>query len=162
MNIKSLENAKYDGTSKTYNIQNPSFINNITVELFEYTVQLGETMRPDLIMKSIYKNSINYQDLDVILHINGIDNPLNIKEGMKILYPNLAELGKFRYSLKGNELNNDKESLSEEISKVDKSTRKDKNREEYVKSDYKLPPVVNNAPKPAVRVQNGNIRIGGI
>ena len=59
MNIKSLENVKYDEVSKTYNIQDPSLFNNLSVELFPYEVQMGETMRPDLIMKSIYRNNID-------------------------------------------------------------------------------------------------------
>ena len=131
MNIKSLENIKYDEVSKTYNIQDPSFVNNLSVELFKYEVQMSETMRPDLIMKSIYKNSIDVlEDWDVILYINGIENPL-------------------------------KETTGEEISKVDKSTRKDKKREKFVKGNYQLPPVVTNKPKQPVKVVDGNITIGG-
>lgn len=162
MNIKSLENIKYDEVSKTYNIQDPSLFNNLSVELFEYEVQMGETMRPDLIMKSIYKNSIDIlEDWDVILHINGIENPLNVKQGMILLYPNTSELGKFRYVIRGDELSNNEETTAEEISKVDKSTRKDKKREKFVKGNYQLPPVATDKPKRAVRVEGGNITIGG-
>lgn len=163
MNIKSLENIKYDSISKTYNIQDPNLFNNSSVTLYEYEVQLGETMRPDLIMKSIYKNNVDvFSDWDVILHINGIENPLNIKEGMVLLYPNYSELGKFRYAIRGGELSNTDETTAEEISKVDKSTRKDNKREQFVKGDYKLPPVVTDKPKQAVKVIGGNITIGGI
>ena len=163
MNIKSLENIKYDEVSKTYNIQDPSFVNNLSVELLQYEVQLGETMRPDLIMKSIYKNSIDVlEDWDVILYINGIENPLNVKQGMVLLYPNSSKLDKFRYAIRGNELSNGEETTGEEISKVDKSTRKDKKREKFVKGNYKLPPVVTDKPKQSVRVEGGNITIGGL
>lgn len=162
MNIKSLENIKYDEVSKTYNIQDPSFVNNLSVELFKYEVQMSETMRPDLIMKSIYKNSIDVlEDWDVILYINGIENPLNVKQGMFLLYPNPSELIKFRYVIRGGELSNDEETTGEEISKVDKSTRKDKKREKFVKGNYQLPPVVTNKPKQPVKVVDGNITIGG-
>ena len=54
MNIKSLKLSKFDHISKTTNIENPSFVNNSLIDLYEYTIQFGETMRPDLIMKSIY------------------------------------------------------------------------------------------------------------
>ena len=162
MNIKSLENIKFDSVSKTYNIQDPSLFNNLSVELFTYEVQMGETMRPDLIMKSIYRNNIDIlENWDVILHINGIENPINVKEGMTLFYPNSSELDKFRYVIRGGELSNDEETTAEEISKVDKSTRKDKKREKFVKGDYKLPPVVTDKPKPSVRVEGGNITIGG-
>jgi hypothetical protein len=81
---------------------------------------------------------------------------------MTLLYPNLSELDKFRYSIRGNDMSNDDEDLKEEITKVDKSTRKDKNREAYIKNDNQLPPVVSNNPVPSVRVVDGNITIGGI
>tara|TARA_X000000368_G_scaffold130840_1_gene102795 strand:+ start:1712 stop:2203 length:492 start_codon:yes stop_codon:yes gene_type:complete len=162
MNIKSLENIKFDEVSKTYNIQDPSLFNNLSVELFTYEVQMGETMRPDLIMKSIYRNNIDIlENWDVILHINGIENPLNVKEGMTLFYPNSSELDKFRYVIKGGELSNDEETTAEEISKVDKSTRKDNKREKFVKGNYKLPPVVSDKPKPSVRIEGGDITIGG-
>ena len=162
MNIKSLENIKFDDVSKTFNIQDPSLFNDLTVELFEYEVQLGETMRPDLIMKSIYTDGIDVlEDWDVILHINGIENPLNVKQGMILLYPNPSELDKFRYAIRGNELSNGKETTGEEISKVDKSTRKDKKREKFIKGNYQLPPVATDKPKRSVRVEDGNITIGG-
>jgi hypothetical protein len=162
MNIKSLENIKFNEVSKTYNIQDPSLFNNLSVELFPYEVQMGETMRPDLIMKSIYRNNIDVlENWDVIIHINGIENPLNVKEGMTLFYPNSSELDKFRYVIRGGELSNNEETTAEEISKVDKSTRKDKKREKFVKGDYKLPPVVTDKPKPSVRVEGGNITIGG-
>ncbi len=162
MNIKSLENIKYDEVSKTYNIQDPSLFNNLSVELFEYEVQMGETMRPDLIMKSIYRNNIDIlENWDVILHINGIENPLNVKEGMTLFYPNSSELDKFRYVIKGGELSNNEETTGEEISKVDKSTRKDKKREKFIKGNYQLPPVATDKPKPSVRIEGGDITIGG-
>mgnify|MGYP006078723519 CR=1 FL=1 len=162
MNIISLENIKYDVVSKTYNIQDPSFYNNLRIELYEYEVQLGETMRPDLIMKSMYRDDIDiFDNWDVILYINGIENPLNVKQGMFLLYPNKSELDEFRYNIRGGDLSNGDETTAEEISKVDKSTRKDKKREKFVKGNYKLPPVVTDKPKPSVRVVGGDITIGG-
>lgn len=162
MNLKSLKNTKYDPISMTYNIQDPSFFNNINIDLFEYTIQQGETMRPDLIMMSMYKTQDTFENWDVILYINGIENPINVKEGMDLLYPEKSKLDSFRYILRGGDISNDKEDLNQELSRVDKSTRKDKNREAYTKKDYQSPPVVSNNPTPPVRVVDGNITIGGI
>ena len=162
MNIKSLNTSKFDSVSKTYNIQDPSFFNNLNVELTEYEIQQGETMRPDLIMKSIYKSSLYFSDWDVICYINGIENPLNVKAGMTLLYPNSSELEKFRYAIRGGEISNVEEDTSQELSKVNKTTKKDNKREEFVKGNYKLPPVVKNKPEPSVKVIDGNITIGGI
>ena len=162
MNIKSLTLSKFDTISKTTNIEDPSFVNNITVDLYEYTIQQGETMRPDLIMKSIYDTNSSFEHIDVILYINGIENPLNLKQGTTILYPKYSELDKFRYVIRGGELSNNPEDTNKEISRVDKTTKKDVNREKFNKGDYQLPPVVKNKPNPSVRVVGNNIRIGGV
>jgi hypothetical protein len=162
MNIKSLKLSKFDPISKTTNIENPSFVNNSLIDLYEYTIQFGETMRPDLIMKSIYNIKSSFEHIDVILYINGIENPLNLKSDMKLLYPKYSDLDKFRYVIKGNELSNLPENTAQEISKVDKTTKKDKNREEFTKGNYQLPPVVKSKPEPSVRIVGNNIRIGGI
>lgn len=162
MNIKSLKSSKFNPISKTTNIENPSFVNNPLIDLYKYTIQQGETMRPDLIMKSIYNINSSFEHIDVILYINGIENPLNLKEGTTILYPKYLDLDKFRYVIKGGELSNLPEDTNQEISKVDKTTKKDKNREEFTKSNYQLPPVVKSKPEPSVRVVGNNIRIGGI
>lgn len=162
MNIKSLKSSKFDPISKTTNIENPSFFNDLSIELFSYEIQMGETMRPDLIMKSIYKKSDSFENLDVILYINGIENPLNLKEGMVLLYPNESELDKFRYAIRGGEISNEEEDTTQEISKVDKTTKRDNKREQFVKGNYQLPPVVKNKPEPSVKVVGGNITIGGI
>jgi hypothetical protein len=37
-------------------------------------------------------------DVDIILYINNIDNPLSIKEGMLLRYPPIGDMDKFRYT----------------------------------------------------------------
>jgi galactitol-specific phosphotransferase system IIB component len=48
-----------------------------------------QEMRIDLVLISMYGEIPNAMDaVDIILAINGIDNPLNIKAGMILIYPN--------------------------------------------------------------------------
>ena len=51
-----------------------------------YRVPKEYQMRPDLISKSVYNNSVH---AEIILKFNGISNPFSIKEGDVILIPEL-------------------------------------------------------------------------
>ena len=87
MNIKSLSELKYNKNSKMYNLYNPDLYF-LQMNLYSYTVQKEEEMRIDLIMMSIYDDDkYTLEDVDVILFINGIDNPININVGDVIYYP---------------------------------------------------------------------------
>ena len=85
MDVKSLETIKYIGGK--WIIEDPAFQYLKEVEMDRYLVQKGEDMRVDLVMQSIY-GDYNLKDVDVLLFINNIDNPINIREGMVLLYPN--------------------------------------------------------------------------
>lgn len=158
MNIKSLDDAKYE--NGFYGIETPSFVYRDDIRLFIYTVQRHEEMRIDLVMKSIYGENDYFKDLDVILYINGIDNPLEIKEFDTILYPNQSDLAEFRYYERGNFTENKK--ISEKLGIPNKTTRKDGNREKFISNGYSLPPVVLAESKEPVRVNKNTIFIGGL
>ena len=158
MNIKSLDDAKYE--SGFYGIETPSFVYRNNIRLFSYVVQRHEEMRIDLVMKSIYGESDYFKDLDVILYINGIDNPLEIRESDTILYPNPGDLGEFRYYERGNFTENKK--ISEKLGVPNKTTRKDSNREKFINNGYSLPPVVMAESKNPVRIDKNTIFIGGL
>lgn len=158
MNIKSISEAKYN--NGVYEIETPSFFYNTDIQLLSYVVQRTEEMRIDLVMQSMYGEGYNFEDLDIILYINGIDNPLNIREGATLLYPGIGDIGYFRYYEKGNYTENKK--ISEKLSVPNKTTRKDSSRENFVNGGYSLPPVVLQETKPPVRVSADKIIIGGL
>lgn len=158
MNIKSLDDAKYE--NGTYGIETPSFVYRDDIRLFSYTVQRHEEMRIDLVMKSIYGDGSYFNDLDVILYINGIENPLEIKYSDTILYPNQSDLAEFRYYEQSNFTENKK--ISEKLGIPNKTTRKDENRQKFINNGYSLPPVVLPDAKQPVRVSENKIIIGGI
>ena len=118
-------------------------------------------MRPDLVIKAIYDLD-ELDNLDVILYLNGIDNPLNIKEGMILLYPEYKDLEKFRYQITGNELTEKPSSVQKLLSVPNKTTRTDNSRKKYIDNGFSLPPVVLQAPKEPVRLDGNNILVGGL
>lgn len=156
MNIKSLSELKYNTDSKMYNLYNPDLYF-LQMNLYEYTVQKEEEMRMDLIMMSIYDDKYTLQDLDVILFINGIDNPLNVSVGNVIYYPELSKIDSFRYYMKSENVD-----ITRKLSLPNKTTVKDPNRKKFIESGYSLPPVVLKTPKAPVRIEGENIVMGGI
>lgn len=165
MNIKSLVETKFitnsiDGWDR-WDIFMPSFLNVINEnKLSVYEVQKGEDMRIDLVMDSIYDDDYTLSDLDVILYINGIDNPLNIREGMLIYFPQQETLEEFRYYDNGGE--GVSKSIKSQLGVLNKTMRKDENRKKFIDSDYSLPPTVMKESRPAVTVSNGTIFVGGL
>ena len=121
---------KVDGS---YDLIQPTFQSNFSSIVYnQYEVQKGEEMRIDLICQKIYSNT-NY--IDVLLNVNEIDNPLNIKEGSILIYPtNNIEL--LRYS------GRDEVETSQILGNSNKQQRKDKNRKSYVENKLSLPPTI--------------------
>ena len=161
MNIKSIASVKDDGTSY-WNLFLPNTGFNTNADLYLYTVQKYEEMRIDSVMLSIYPDYYAVlSDTDVILYINGIDNPLNIVEGMTIKYPAYESLDSFRVFLVDSKAGKNIRNILA-VANPNKSTRKDSARQKFVENDYLLPPVVLGAPKDPVRTGDGTILIGGM
>lgn len=144
--LKKNPDGSYDLTQLTFNSRSD-------VEFFSYTVQSGEEMRMDLVCQSIYGD---VEFIDVIMHINNIDNPLNIKEGTTIKYPPSNKLQLFRIE------EEKKDDVQKKLANPNKSTRKDNNRKKYIEQGYSLPPVVLEKPVDPVRVTDDGISIGGV
>jgi len=175
MNFKSL--AEYIGINKYrelgdnedvfYDLFSSTFKYDQRIVLSEYRVPKGFDMRLDLVFQEMYNlepNEVgNYlEDMDVIYFINNIDNPLNIKEGLVLKYPpDLGNLREFRVLNVDDDINN-KDRVKEKLAYPNKSTRKDKSRENFVKNGYSLPPVILETPRPPVSIKDGKFNIGGL
>jgi len=168
MDIKSLyKYIKKSQTTGFYDLFTPTFISNPNIKLNQYSVTKDDEMRIDLVFANMY--SIEYSDLasylediDVILYINNITNPLNIKEGMILDYPVLGELEDYRYLPPATLSNN---SITKQLGTPNlpnKTTRRDKSRQNYIENDYSLSPVVLDTPREPVRIENGRFSIGGL
>jgi hypothetical protein len=126
-----------------------------------YMIQPEEEGRIDLVMQSIYGvDGYDLKDLDVILYLNEIDNPLNILGGSEIIYVAQDLLSDYRYKEIGAEKTTDE--IKRLLSVPNKTTRVDKNRQKFVDSDYSIPPVLNKVSTPPVQVTNDKIIIGGL
>jgi hypothetical protein len=121
------------------------------VQYLEYKVQKGEEMRIDLVCESIY-GSTNY--IDIILNVNKISNPLNIKEGVSIIYPLPQFIEDLRYQ------EDKKTQVQEAIANPNKATKSDPSRKKYIEQGYSLPPTVLNRSTEQVKIEGDNIKVG--
>ena len=167
MKIKCLSDyIKFDKDRNIYDLTIPSFIYREDIGLNEYTVRREHNMRIDLLFRDIYdidetQFPIKSENIDIILYLNNIDNPLNIKEGMIIKYPSNIE-DFYKYRMNFNELENEKSNIKDRLIVPNKSTVKDNNRQKYISNNYSLPPVVLDKPRKPVKIENGKFKIGGI
>lgn len=157
MNIKSIEQTRW--VNRQWDLNVPS-MKLVDVGLSTYTVQRGEDMRIDLVMKSIYDDIYTFSEIDIILYINGIDNPLNIREGMVLYYPPSEALETFRYYESGKVATN--KSIKQRLGVLNKTTRVDEKRKKFLDANYSLPPVVLPEARPAVTMDEKNIIVGGL
>jgi len=168
MDIYSLyKQVKFDTNQNLYNLFQPTLTYNTNVSLQEYEVTRDDEMRIDLIFMNMYQYDISMlqyylEGIDVVLFINNIDNPLNIKAGMILRYPNPDDFDRFRYS-------DDLENLSTDVTKQlatpnlpNKATKVDPNRQSYLENGYSLSPVVLDVPREPVRIEDGRFSIGGL
>lgn len=172
MNIFSLYNTvKFNTTDGVYNLFEPTIIfknDSASIDNWqEYTVTDTDEMRIDLIFQNMYNitpNSIYemLENIDIILRINNIDNPLNIKEGMVLRFPTMGQFETYRYSEVLEQTNNDVIKQLGVQNNPNKTTRVDPNRQNYIENDFSLSPVVLDTPREPVRIVDGRFSIGGL
>jgi hypothetical protein len=166
MNILTLSNKIKTNNDQggLYDLFEQFIVYRPDIGVFEFEVQEFEEMRIDLIFQRMYdfdpiETGLYLENIDVILFLNGLDNPLNIKKGMILRYPAFTDLGKFRYEEDADSRTKNKTPL---LAVPNVSTKKDKSRENFKKNGYSLPPVALSNPKPAVRSEDGIVKVGGL
>jgi hypothetical protein len=161
MDIYSLSQLNYNQTTQLFNIYYPQFFYTRKENLNKYIVQGGEEMRIDLVMLSMYsEDTLVLPSIDVILFINGIDNPLNIFVGDVLYYPSQEALDSYRFVF--NQSSKAGQNIRKALSVPNKTTRIDSNRKKFIDDGFLLPPVVLDETKSPVRLENGKIVIGGL
>lgn len=165
MDIKSIVDTKFSSDLDLFDLAKPSFIFRSDVVLNNYVVKTEHEMRIDLMFQDMYNLEANevgiyLENIDIICYLNNIDNPLNIKGGLVLKIPSIDDFEKFRIDI--DTLEEDKLSIKQKLVVPNKTTRKDKDREKFKKSDFSLPPVVMDKPRPPVRISNGKFSVGGI
>jgi hypothetical protein len=141
------------------------YIGYTVTNFFEYEVQEGEDMRIDLIFQNMYSMEPNevgkyLGEIDIILNINNIHNPLNIQKGMKLKYPDFSEFDSFRIT--ESEFRKKNNNLTRKLVVPNVSRKIDPKRKEYTDNGFSFPPTVQKTPRDPVSIQNGNFYIGGV
>jgi len=158
MNIKSLTELSI--SNGYYEMIEPHLIFRTDIDLYTYEVQKFEEMRIDSVMMSIYDDDESLlPNSDIILYLNGIDNPLNILEGDILYYPDSSTFDSFRMEPTKASTTT---SVASILSTPNKTTQKDKNRTNYLQNGYSLPPVVLEESKPPITLDNGKVLVGGL
>lgn len=169
MDIHSLQNQiKFSNRQNLLNLFQTTMIYRNDIPLGEYVVSIDDEMRADILMRNIY--NIDYslldsylKDIDVLLFINNIDNPLSIKSGMVINYPlSIDDFSNYRYSTNETSENNDILRKLAIPNYIDKTTKVDSNRQDYIENNYSLSPVLMSIPREPVAIKNGMFSIGGL
>lgn len=152
-NIKKVTQKpdKELGQTEFYDLTETTFKSRFDIPYSVYYVQKEEEMRLDLICYNIYKNT-DY--VDILLNVNEIDNPLNIKAGDIIKYPSSKDIELLRVRSES------KETVKTLLNK-NKSTRKDETRKKYIEENFTLPPTILPNPIEPVVQEGNNIVIGG-
>ena len=142
-----------------YEMIEPHLIFRDDIALYTYEVQKFEEMRIDSVMMSIYNDVLLLPNADIILYLNGIDNPLNIMEGDILYYPESSKFDLFRLEPTKSSTST---SIAAMLSTPNKTTQKDNNRINYLQNGYSLPPVVLEESTPPITLDNGKVLVGGI
>jgi len=145
---KLIRDTKQDNL---YNFFDPTFKMNIGINLQSHVVAPEEEMRIDLVCNNIYNST---EQVDFLLDLNDIDNPLNIMSGDNILYASITAIPEYRIKTIDN--NNARAKLLN----ANKSSRRDDNRKKYLDDNYVLPPTFVETPESPVKISNNQIIIG--
>jgi hypothetical protein len=166
MDIKVLnEFVRFDEDLDLFDITQSYLVLRNDVSFSEIEVEEWHEMRVDLLFRDMYnlepfEIGVYLGNIDIILFVNNIDNPLNIKRGMTLRYPSsLEDFDKFRFT---EDPSSDRLSVKERLVVPNKSTKKDKSREKFKENGFSLPPTVLEKPRPPVRIENGQFSIGGL
>jgi hypothetical protein len=166
MDIKVLnEFIRFDEDLDLFDLTQSYLILRNDVSYSEIEVEEWHEMRVDLLFRDMYdldpfEVGLYLGNIDIILFVNNIDNPLNIKKGMTLRFPSsLEDFNRFRFT---EDPSSDRLSIKERLVVPNKSTKKDKNREKFKENGLSLPPTILDKPRPPVRIENGQFSIGGL
>jgi hypothetical protein len=152
MKIFDLEQLSRDRKQgNLYNLFQPTFQSPKGKGDQIYEVMEEKNMRIDLVSNELYKTTDN---LDYLMNLNEIDNPLNIMSGDKLFYTNEEVITAFRKQDLELEITRD------ELVDVEKQTKLDPDRQKYVEQGFSVIPTVNDVPKDPISFSDTRIIIG--
>lgn len=152
MNIKDLELLNRDpNQDNLYDLtqNNLKFVPNLPSTYFVLSDE--EEMRADLVSYAIYNNVDN---IDYLLSLNDIDNPLNLMSGDYIKWINPTKLNLIEINL------SKVDTVSLGLLNTNKKTQIDPSRQVYVANGYSFPPTFNEAGGPPAAISGNTIILG--
>lgn len=150
MNLHDISILKRSASqSDLYDLFEPTFAFTST-RFFERTILPEEEMRFDLISFNLY-GSTDY--VDILLSVNQIINPLNIKSGDVIIYPDAASLASFKIT--------PKTSSTERPTLINGSRAniRDPRRQDFLENNIRLSPTLLQVPQSPIQINNDSIII---
>lgn len=158
--IPSIENLSTQGYGVSYSLIRTNIVcMDIDYTLLNrYTVTELDQMRIDTIILNMYDNDYNMlNNIDVILKINNIDNPLDINIGDVLYYPNADNIKDYRIDSDGMD---DESVIIKALSVPKKTTGVDSTRKAFLENGgYVIPPTVLETAEEPVKVTNNAIVI---
>jgi hypothetical protein len=136
------QTSLYDLSARTYVAYDVRFSN--------YIVQPDEEMRIDLICFRIYE-SVEYTD--ILLSVNEIVNPLNIRAGDVLRYPDQGSLNFFRIRPKA------PPAIRPTLVNQGRANIKDPRRLQFIENNFLLPPTLLSVPQSPIIVNPTDITI---
>lgn len=153
MILKDLDGLSRDENQENlYNLFSVTF-QSVNIGVKYVIVDKFEEMRIDQVAKRIYSSTRN---IDFLLNINSIDNPLNIMEGDIIVYVDESQIDLFK-----SVIIEDKE-VKNQLVNISKVRRTDGNRTKYVENNYQLAPTYLETPTNSVKIEGNKIIIGDV
>lgn len=123
---------------------------NIRGGLEQHVVTPDEEMRIDLICYRIYQNT---DQMDLILNINGILNPLNIMAGDVLLYPTVTNLDEYKATPAT------RPDQTGAMIAPNRANARDPRRQGFIENNYQLPPTMLPSPVSPIVVGRNEIFI---
>lgn len=116
----------------------------------QFLVSEEQTMRMDLVSQLTYNTDDN---VDILLSINYIDNPLNIMEGDNLVCPTAENISGYRLDIVGRDSN------VKAIADSEKSTFVDENRKKFVADNFNITPTSLQEPQDPLKFTTDQIII---
>ena len=119
--------------------------------VFSYITTEADEMRPDMLCHNIYGNTDN---IDFLLNLNGIINPLNIHRDEVIIYVEESAIQNFR------PVEEEIEDIKATFINLSKKKSTDQNRVRNNEKKVPLPPTVNQDKVKPVIIEGNKVIIG--
>ena len=152
MDIKDLDLLQRDpNQDNLYDLTQNNLKFDPSIQGTYFVLSDEEEMRLDLVSYAIYNNVDN---VDYLLTLNDIDNPLNIMSGDYIKWISTTQLNSI-------EINVSKvDTVSLGLINTNKKTQIDPARQVYVSNGYSFPPTFNEAGGPPAAISGNTIILG--